>query len=239
MQTLTRKFRIRNPFNPDEHYAQEVLISDSPQYDYTDSMWVAIDTEFLTLKVPYDRLCTIQIASPLPGNPQLQRVEIIWVWEKLLSGDTKELKDFLKSILKNKNLTILTHVFTADLTRLELLAGVAAKCQAFDTKVAAKIVMTNTDYHGMDDLITSLVNPMFTKDRRVTSSQWDLHPSAWEDKMAEYAMNDVIFLKPLQDRLTEMAERRGKLELLQDTMAIIPTISALYRSGYDERVLGY
>lgn len=239
MEKFTKKYRVYNPFRSDEVVLQEVVVSDTPQFDYSEVPWVAIDTEFLTLKLPYDNLCTIQIASPQPGNPELMNVEIIWVWEKLQSGNAEDIKDFLKSLLKREDLEILMHVFTADLARLEKIAEFATKTKMFDTKVAAKIAMTNTDYHGMDDIITALVDPRFTKDRRVTSAQWDSHPLGWDDKMIEYAMNDVVYLRALQMRLTELADRRGKLDLLNATMKLIPTISALYRNGYDEKVLGY
>lgn len=240
MELYRKKFRLANPLRLDQSLSQEVVIGTTPFYDYSDSPWVAIDTEFLSLKLPYDQLCTIQIASPHPEDPQLQRVEVIWVWQRDNSAeDTIETQEKIAALLGRKDLEIIMHVSSADLSRLEKFANTELRGKVFDTKVGARIALTNTDRHGMDDLITNLIDPRFTKDRRVTSAQWDAHPKYWEDKMIEYAMNDVIFLRALELRLTEIAERRGHGDLLQRTMATLPTVSALYRHGLDEHILGY
>ncbi len=237
--TFSKKFKIRNPLKADEFITQEVVISDSIQFDYSSSKWVAIDTEFLDLRIEYDNLCTIQISSEDPDNEQMQRVEIIWVWKKIIDNNYADIRNFLKTLLLNKNLEILMHVSTSDLPRLQKIAQSQVDAQIFDTKVAGKIVMTNSISYGLDDLITRLVNPKHQKDKNVTFSIWDQIPNIWEDKMIEYAMKDVIYLNALKLRLIEIAKRRKIESLLENTMKIMPQLSNLYLNGYDEKVLAY
>ena len=239
---FTKKYRINNPSHPDEKIAQEVLVGESMQYDYSQSEWVAIDTEFLSLDITQDQLCTIQIASPDPENEGMQRVEVIWLWDTAHSDDQSaitELKEKIAELLLREDLLIIMHVSSADLSRLEKFAGVDAKAKVFDTKVAGKIALTNTNNHNMVDLITTLVDPQFTKDKAITGSQWDSHPDSWSDKMVEYAMYDVVYLFSLMNALKRIADRRGRLDLVESSMAMLPGLSKLIRHGYDERVLVY
>jgi ribonuclease D len=131
------------------------------------------------------------------------------------------------------------HVATSDLPRLELFSDTKFKGKLFDTKVAAKIILTNTDKVGMDDLITQLINPKFQKDRNITASLWDLDPEQWSDKMIEYAMNDVLYLHALRNSLENLAEKRNLSEVLEDSMEALPNVCQLYKYGYDASVLTY
>jgi ribonuclease D len=239
-ELFTKKYKLANPYKPDEKITQEVVVSDEPTFDYEDSPWLAIDTEFLDLKLAYSKLCVVQIASPHPDDLQRIRVEVIWVWEKIKSGEMKALNRTFEQILSDEKKQLIMHVSTADLPRIQTLANnQPLKGKLFDTKVAGKIVITNSRSHGMDDMISSLIDPSFQKDKKITATQWDLHPQMWPDKAVEYAMGDVLYLHPLMLQLEEMAERRDQAELLQETMKIMPQVCNLYNSGYDVSVLTY
>lgn len=236
---FSRKYKIRNPYKPDETVSQEVLISDSLQYDYSSCAWVAIDTEFLNLNIDHDTLCLVQLASPSPEDPEQLRVELVWVWEKLTNGETADLQNQFKAILDRPDLTVIMHVATADLPRIEKFSNTKLNGKLFDTKVAAKVSLRNVNSYGMAELISTLIDPRFSKDKAISTSQWDSNPEMWEDKAFEYAMNDVIYLHPLKERLSDVAERRGYSELLDGVMASLPAITRLYLHGFDERVLSY
>ncbi len=233
----TKKFKLKNPYKPDENITQEVVVGTMPVFDYSDKPWVAIDTEFLNLNFAYDRLCTIQIASPTEEGKQ--QVEIIWVWEAVNSGQMDDLSNFFKKLISNKDLEVLMHVSTADLPRIEKIAQTRLMGKIFDTKVAGKITITNQNNHGLNNLINYLVDPKFNKDKEQTGSQWDAHPSRWSDKMVEYAMNDVVYLHPLKEKLIEIAKRRNLYPLVEESMYLLPTLAQLVKYGYDEKVLVY
>lgn len=239
MTTFSKKFRLKNPFKPDEQIQQEVIVSDSPQYNYEDSPWVAIDTEFLNLNLERDQLCVIQIASPDPERHEHQRIEVIWVWEKLNINQAEDITSLITSLFERKELELLMHVSSADFPRIAQLTAEKFQGKLFDTKVGGKIALTNTNNHGMEDLIKALIDPNFSKDNTQTGSQWDLSPEMWGDKAIEYAMNDVIYLRPLQLQLQRIADRRGTADVLSEAQSIMPTIANLYRAGYSEKILSY
>lgn len=234
-----KKYRLANPYKPDETITQEVVVGDEPTYTYADSPWVAIDTEFFNLSIPHSQLCVIQIASPDPDDDTRQRVEVLWVWQRIAENTHQATQKLIKEILADKKKEIIMHVSTADLPRLENFAHTQLHGKLFDTKVAAKIALTNTRSHGMDDIITLLIDPKFQKDKFVTASQWDLHPEMWADRTLEYTMNDVIYLHPLREQLLAIAKRRNLGELVEQTMKAMPAVCALYRAGYDVSTLSY
>lgn len=241
---LTKKYKLINPLKPDEFIKQEVIISDRPQLSYEHADWVAIDTEFLSLDLAQDNLCVIQIASPHPDNKDLQQIEIIWVYDSELEAQ-KLTADLLKKFLNSEDLTIIMHLATADLPRIEGFANKFSQedtkllGKLFDTKVASKIIQTNINKHGLGNLIQSLIDPHFNKDNNQTSSQWDIAPEHWNDPMIQYATLDVYYLAALKQRLTQIALRRNKAELVERIMESIPAITELYKYGLTESVIGY
>jgi|GEM_PF-7050416 len=240
---FSRKFKIRNPYKPDEFVTQELVVTATPTVDYSSVPWVAIDTEYLSFNPLIDQLCCIQIASPIADMPEKLAIETIWVYETLragkMSAEYNELLEKLAPILDREDIEVLMHVSTSDMPRLQKALGKKFQGKLFDTKVAGKIVQTNTGAWGMNDLISQLIDPKFTKDPKLTTSQWDSEPETWSDNMLEYSLNDVIYLHPLKEALLRVAERRGTSGLVKDTMAIMPTVCDLFQKGYTENVLSY
>ncbi|MFW5702942.1 MAG: hypothetical protein ACOCXP_03170 [Candidatus Dojkabacteria bacterium] len=234
---FTKKFKLNNPFKPDEQITQEVQVNTTPQIDYSQVEWVAIDTEFIDLRMAYSQLCVVQIASP-SAEQDRQNIEVIWVWESQHSM-LSEIQEKLSSIFEREDIQILMHFAGADLPRIEKLVGKRVSGQVFDTKTAARIIMSNTDRHGLKDLITGLIDPKYQKDKQVTASNWDLNPITWEDKMVDYAMRDVLYLKPIEQILIDLAKRRGSLELVNEIMRTIPAISQLHKHDLEAKVLDH
>lgn len=235
---IIKNYKLRNPLKPDEFVKQQVLVGNKPQYDYKNCDWVAIDTEFLSLDIHQDQLCVIQIASPDPELQGAQRVEVVWTF-----GATQEeiesTRDLISQFLTNDDLRLIVHLATADLVRLTKFTNSPVKARIFDTKVSSKIVLTNTNQHGLSSLIQNLVDPHFNKDKAQTSSQWDLSPLYWTDAMVEYAALDVYYLFGLMSQLQKIAERRGTIHLVQKANKILPEICDLVSSGYNVNVLTY
>jgi ribonuclease D len=232
---FSKKFKVRNPYKPDEQVAIDVLVSEDLKLDYTNVEWVAIDTEFLNIKLEHDKLCLIQLASPAPSFAldQKLQVELVWVWQNSTAASK------LAELLQREDLEVIMHVSTADMPRIERFTGVEFKGKLYDTKVASRVAITNLNQYNMAELVTQFLDPRFNKDKAISISQWDTPPTIWEDKVIEYAMNDVIYLHALKRAITEIAERRGKLQLVNETMAIMPTVCKLVAAGYDEKILTY
>jgi ribonuclease D len=228
-----KAYKLKNPYRLDQEIKQTVHISsDDLVLDYSNSPWVAMDTEYLSFNRLQDRLCTIQIASKAEPTADEIRVEILYVF-KSQAGEK------LKALLQNEKIEKLFHVFSSDMPRIEDYAKVRIKGKIFDTKVAAKITWTNTQNHGMKNLLKMYVNPTFEQKDTELLADWEVGPEKWSDDQVYYMMQDVIYLDVLRHRILEMAGRRDKLIIIDEVMGILPTISELYRKGYSESVLAY
>lgn len=228
-----RAYKIKNPYRLDQELKQTVNISTNDLVlDYSDSPWVALDTEYLSFNTLQDSLCTIQIASKATPSSEDIRVEILYVYDSQ-PGEN------LKNLLQNDNIEKLFHVFSSDMPRIENYAGVRIKGKIFDTKVAARIAWTNTQNHGMKQLLRMFIDPYFEQKDTELLADWEVGPENWTDDQVYYMMQDVLYLDAMRIKIMRMAERRHKTELIEEVMTTIPAISELYKNGYSENLLGY
>lgn len=218
------KFKVNNPYKPDELIQQEVIVSDKLHYNYTDTPWVSIDAEFLGLNLNRDALCSVQIASPDPDHKERQRVEILYTYNQLPDGN-------LIKLLRS-NTEKIFHVFSSDMPMLMKYTGQNINSPIFDTKVASKIVWTNSRSNSKTNLVISLVDPRYKK-LEEGDSRWELEPENWSDKMIEYAAKDVLYLHPVKLKLEKIAQDRQRLEILNESMKTLPTLAKLILQGYD------
>lgn len=217
-------FKLNNPYKPDEKITQEVVVSNKLQYDYSSSDWIAIDAEFLGLNLSRDALCTIQISSPDPEDELLQRVEIIYVYKQ-------EIDQNLKELLTSDKLKIF-HVYSSDIPMLNQYLDLEVTGPIFDTKVAAKIVWTNSQNTSKTSLIKNFGDPTYQK-MEEGNSLWEMHPDKWPSKMIEYASLDVLYLNSIRQKLNQIAEMRGRRDLLDEAMSLLPKLGKLHQHGYD------
>lgn len=230
---ITKTFHLKNPYRADQKIKQEVIISEDLIYDYSNSPWVAVDTEYLSFNPLQDKLCVIQVGSKENSDSESLRVELVWVFEK-------DVPVKLKSVLTNPNIEKLFHVFSSDVPRVEKFLSEKIQGSIFDTKLAAKIAWTNTQDHGMKSLIRMFVDPDFTQsDNEKGLNDWEVGPENWTDEQIFYMMQDVVYLDVLRLRILEMARRRGTEDLVLKAMEAIPVIAELYSRGYSESVFGY
>ncbi len=235
---FTKTVKVQSPKNPGESVMQEVSVSDSLQYDYSDSKWIGFDTEFLAKDISSPigifetELDVIQIASEDESSPSGQRVEVIYVKGK--KADAK-----LKALFTNPKIDKILHVFRMDLPLIENFIEAEVQGQIWDTKVMGKIVWFNTGSNSnLTELVRQFVNPKFKK-LEETSAEWDKNPEDWKEEQFTYATEDVIFLKPVKDALLNTAERRNLTEEVTLANKIIPTLSQIRRKGLDLNIYTY
>ncbi|MCA9385188.1 hypothetical protein KC717_00910 [Candidatus Dojkabacteria bacterium] len=230
---MRKTFKVKNPYRLDQDIQQDVHIGTDLTLDYSNSPWVALDTEYLSFNPLQDQLCVIQICSKESEESDSLRVEILYVF------DNPETPN-LNAVLENESIEKIFHVYTADMHRIELDRDVTINGAVFDTKVAARIAWTNTRDHGMKSLIRMFVDPNFDqKDTEKGLGDWEVGPEQWTNEQVYYMMQDVLYLDALRHRILEMAERRGSEVLIHQTMEILPRISDLYKFGFSESILGY
>lgn len=222
-------FKLRNPYKPDEIIDQKVVLSDSLQYDYSQSGWISVDAEFLGLNYFRDDLCTIQIASEEPGEKERQRVEIVKVANKA--------NEQLRKLFTSDKLKIF-HVFKMDIPMIGKALDTNVKGPFYDTKIASKIAWTNARTFSKTEFIKSFIDPKYEQ-KELYSARWELDIEKWTNQMIEYASIDALYLFRMKQKLDEIAKDRGRETTVQNAMEAIEHIANVYKDGFDFEVFNF
>jgi ribonuclease D len=183
---------------------------------------VAIDTETMGLNPHRDRLCLVQLSA---GDGNAHCVHII---PEALGGHGADCPN-LKRLLTNPEQIKLFHFARFDVAILRQALGVEVapvRC----TKVAAKLVRTFTERHGLKDLLRELVGVDISKQQQ--SSDWGA-PELTPEQLA-YAASDVLYLHALWARLEGLLIREGRLELAEACFRFLPARGQLDLMGYED-----
>jgi ribonuclease D len=182
---------------------------------------VAVDTETMGLNPHRDRLCLVQISS---GDGHAHMVQLI---PPARGGFGFECPN-LKRLLSDPAVVKLMHFARFDVAVLQHYLGITVspvKC----TKIAAKLIRTFTDKHGLKDLCKELLGVELSKQQQ--SSDWgamELTP-----EQLAYAASDVLYLHALWAKLEAVLKREGRLELAEECFAFLPTRGRLDLLGYE------
>ena len=183
---------------------------------------VAVDTETMGLNPHRDRLCLVQLSA---GDGTAHLVQISPV---SLGGRGYDCPN-LKRLLADTTVTKLMHFARFDVGVLQHTLGITVapiKC----TKIAAKLVRTFTDRHGLRDLCRELLGVEISKQQQ--TSDWgaaELSP-----EQLSYAASDVLHLHALWARLEALLIREGRLELAEACFQFMPARTRLDLLGYED-----
>ena len=182
---------------------------------------VAVDTETMGLLPHRDRLCLVQLSA---GDGVAHLVQI--VPERLGgSGDHPN----LKRLLADPGVVKLMHFARFDVGMLQHALGVVVapvRC----TKIAARLVRTFTDRHGLAQLCRELLGIDLSKQQQ--SSDWGAVTLSPEQ--LAYAASDVLHLHALWARLEALLVREQRLELAEACFAFLPARARLDLLGYED-----
>ena len=178
---------------------------------------VAIDTETMGLDPRRDRLCVVQLSS---GDGHAHLVQIA-------KGQTHAPN--LEKMLTDPAVLKLFHFGRFDIAMLQQAFGVRT-APVWCTKVAAKLIRTFTDRHGLKYLLNELVGVDVSKAQQ--TSDWG--STTLTDAQKEYAASDVLYLHKLKAELQAILIREDRLELAQRCFDFLPTRSELDLLGWDE-----
>ncbi|MFL9503644.1 ribonuclease D, partial [Rhodopseudomonas palustris] len=178
---------------------------------------VAIDTETMGLDPRRDRLCVVQLSD---GNGDAHLVQIA-------RGQTRAPN--LERLLTDPATLKLFHFGRFDIAALKRAFGVTT-APVWCTKIAAKMVRTFTDRHGLKYLLADLVGVDVSKQQQ--TSDWGA--AVLTDAQKEYAASDVLYLHALKAALEERLVREGRLEMAQACFAFLPTRAELDLLGWDD-----
>ena len=178
---------------------------------------VAVDTETMGLSLTRDMLCVVQLSA---GDGDAHVVQ--------MDRKTYDCPN-LKALLSEPGVEKILHFARFDVAMVERYLGVTLS-PVFCTKIASKLCRTYTDRHGLKDVTRELVGVDMNKQQQ--SSDWgagELSPA-----QLEYAASDVLHLHTLRDRLSEMLEREGRMDLARACFDFLPTRARLDLAGWPE-----
>ncbi len=182
---------------------------------------IAVDTETMGLNPHRDRLCLVQVSS---GDGVAHLVQLI---PPSLGGRGYDAPN-LARLMADPAVVKLMHFARFDVAVLQQALGITVapvKC----TKIAAKLVRTFTDRHGLKDLCRELVGVEVSKQQQ--TSDWG-SPELSPEQLA-YAASDVLYLHALWARLEALLIREGRLALAEDCFAFLPARCRLDLLGYE------
>jgi ribonuclease D len=183
---------------------------------------VAVDTETMGLNPHRDRLCLVQMSG---GDGHAHMVQLIPTARGGQGFDCPN----LKRLMSDPAVVKLMHFGRFDVAMLQHYLGITVspvKC----TKIAAKLIRTFTDKHGLKDLCKELLGVDLSKQQQ--SSDWgamELTP-----EQLAYAASDVLYLHALWARLEAILKREDRLELAESCFAFLPTRGRLDLLGYEQ-----
>ena len=183
---------------------------------------VAVDTETMGLDHRRDRLCLIQLSA---GDGTAHCVQIL---PPSLGGRTGDCPN-LKRLLEDPGTLKIFHYARFDVAALYNGLGIAV-APLVCTKIAAKLVRTFTDRHGLKDLCRELLGVEISKQQQ--SSDWGA-PELSQEQLA-YAASDVLHLHALWARLKGLLEREGRLDLAEACFRFLPARGRLDLLGYED-----
>lgn len=162
-----------------------------------ESTYLAIDTEFRREDTYFPQLCLIQVATS----------ESIFLIDTLAIQDLSSFFKILQapSILKvfhsgRQDLEIFCHLMKGEVTT-----------SIFDTQIAAMLIGYG-ESAGFESLVLKLLGTSLDKSSRHTD--WTKRPLTEEQK--SYAINDVLYLKPLYEALVKKLIAKGRLEWMKE-----------------------
>ena len=183
---------------------------------------VAVDTETMGLDPRRDRLCLVQLSA---GGGVVHLVQFIPV----ALGGRGFAAPNLSALLTDPAITKLFHFARFDVAALHGALGIdvaPVKC----TKIAAKLVRTFTERHGLKDLCKELLNVEISKQQQ--TSDWGAAELTPEQQV--YAASDVLHLHALWARLEALLRREGRLELAEECFRFLPARGRLDLLGYED-----
>ncbi len=164
------------------------------------STYITVDTEFMREKTYWPQLCLVQLADDekaMAVDAEAENIDLTPLFD--LMADKSVLKVF--------------HAARQDLEIFYKLGG-ALPTPLFDTQVAAMVCGFGESV-GYETLVNKLVGEQVDKSSRFTD--WSHRPLT--DKQINYALADVIHLRPIYEKLEAKLTKSGRHDWLDEELA--------------------
>jgi ribonuclease D len=178
---------------------------------------IAVDTETMGLSLVRDRLCVLQLSGG-DGNAHVVHFT-----------DRKFEAPNLTKLLIDPKITKIFHFARFDLAMIQRHFGIICS-PVYCTKIASRLVRTNTDRHGLKDLVHDLLSIDLSKQQQ--TSDWGA--ASLDEAQLAYAAADVLHLHALKQKLDTLLERENRKGFAQACFSFLPARAALDLAGWDE-----
>ncbi len=165
---------------------------------------LAVDTEFMSGKTYYAHLCLIQIASGGKAG----------IIDPLLLSD---LNPFINLLID----TDIVKIFHSAYQDMELLSRLCSTppSPVFDTQIAATLVGLPSQI-GYSKLVQEMMGVQL--DKSETYTDWFKRPLTAEQ--VTYALNDVLYLEPIYQKMHDELTTKGRLHWLDEDFAALSAV---------------
>ena len=183
---------------------------------------VAVDTETMGLQPHRDRLCLVQLSA---GDGHAHLIQLI---PPSLGGRGFDCPN-LARMMADPAVVKLMHFARFDVAVLQHSLDITVapvRC----TKIAARLIRTFTDRHGLKDLCKELLGVDLSKQQQ--TSDWGA-VELTSDQLA-YAASDVLYLHRLWEKLEALLVREGRRDLAEACFSFLPTRGRLDLLGYED-----
>ena len=164
--------------------------------------FITVDTEFMRDSTYWPKLCLAQVGGPREAAAI-----------DTLAPDI-DLAPLLQ-LMKNAKILKVFHSARQDLEIFFLLMDALPE-PIFDSQVAA-MVCGFGDSVGYDKLVRKLTGQRIDKSKRFTD--WSRRPL--KQSQIDYALSDVVHLRPVYEKLRRQVENRARTAWLDEEMAIL------------------
>jgi ribonuclease D len=178
---------------------------------------IAVDCEMMGLSLIRDRLCLVQLRG---RDTDVHLVKI--------DKDQKSAPN-LQKMMEDKSKLKFFHFARIDMAMMKRWLDIDVQ-GVFCTKIASKLTRTYTERHGLQANIKELIGIDLSKQQSNTN---------WGDEnldadQLEYAASDVLYMHALKDRMVELLNREGRMEIAQACFDFLPARVALDLLGWNE-----
>lgn len=167
-----------------------------------DTEYIAVDTEFLREKTYWPHLCLAQIGGPdrsVAIDPLAPGIDLEPLFE----------------VMRNPRVLKVFHAARQDVEIFHHLTG-SIPTPMYDTQVAAMVCGFGESV-GYETLVARLTGARVDKSSRFTD--WSRRPLT--DRQLEYALADVIHLRPAFEKIRRRVRRTGRERWVEEEMAVL------------------
>ena len=199
----------------------EKSCKDGPKQDSNFSLDVSINNKKHITSIKVDK-----------GHPQYNKISKSWspVNFSIIPKEDMYVQMFQwQPSYPGENIIKIFHFARFDVAILKHYLNIEVS-PVYCTKIASKLVRTYTDRHGLKDLTRELLGIELSKEQQ--SSDW-----ASEELIADqiqYAVNDVLNLHAIRERLDIMLVREGREKIAKRCFDFIPSRAELDLKGWAE-----